>query len=405
MAPPSTAPWDELFPFHLVVAPSLEITACGPSLRKVLPTSPVGDRLDQRFELVRPRRPLDFALLRSSAGHLMVFAQRGGPMQMRGQFVALPGLDGLMFLGGPWVRSVEELSALGLCVRDFALHDGTVDHLFALQLQGVGLDEARRAHQALLERQRELERAYAELAEAQAQLVHAGKMAALGQLGAGIAHELNQPLSVIGFCAGLMAKRIAQVGGDEKLRGYLGEVEHAVGRAASIVRNVSQFARRDGLAPESVDPRAPFDDALELFRRQLTEAEIEVTVQCAPDLRPVYADPNQLQQVFMNLLANARDALTTLPPDAARRITVVIRQDERHTTVSVADSGPGVPEGLIESIFNPFFTTKPVGQGTGLGLSLSDAIARRHGGRLRYERGSDGGACFTLQLPREPLED
>jgi signal transduction histidine kinase/tetratricopeptide (TPR) repeat protein len=245
----------------------------------------------------------------------------------------------------------------------------------------------------------ELELAFSDLKSTQAQLVQAAKLAALGQLGAGIAHELNQPIqSIQGF-----AQRILR-NGEARVNEHHDELEiivNATHRMARIVQNIRQFARDSSLERRPIDPTVPLLDALMLLRRQLERMGIEVVHDFHDDLPTVTGDPVKLQQVFLNLILNARDALAAVPESAPRRLVVSGFVDGDRVVLTVEDSGPGVAAGDEEHIFDPFFTTKEAGEGTGLGLSISYGIIKEHGGELQYRGGVGGGALFSVTLPRE----
>jgi len=246
-------------------------------------------------------------------------------------------------------------------------------------------------------RERALERSLRELKEAQAQLVRAGKLSAVGALGAGIAHELNQPLTAIqGFTQRVLRRPDDPVGAHlEDLEIVLRESR----RAANIVDNIRTFAREGGFHPQPVEPMRPVEDALILMAQQLRSRGVEVRVESGADLPRVSADRAKLQQVFLNLLTNARDAMDTLPDGAPRRLLISSALQGDHVLYAVEDTGPGVCEPVRSRLFEPFVTDKPLGAGTGLGLSISRSIAREHRGDLTYTPAPGGGARFALRVP------
>ena len=230
------------------------------------------------------------------------------------------------------------------------------------------------------------------------QLVQQEKLAAIGQLVSGVAHELNNPLAgVMAFAQILLAT--PSVTGEE--RGAIETIHQEARRAAKIVSNLLTFARQHHPERTETDVNRVLLDTLELRRYALRVGQIEIEVALADAVPTTWADPFQLQQVLLNLLGNAEQALDGW--DGERRITLRTswEGDESDPIVlSVGDSGPGIPPDQIARIFNPFFTTKPVGQGTGLGLSISDGIVREHGGRIRVESRPGRGAVFHVELPR-----
>jgi PAS domain S-box-containing protein len=228
------------------------------------------------------------------------------------------------------------------------------------------------------------------------QLLQQEKLAAVGQLVSGVAHELNNPLAgVMAFSELLLVSRSAH---DDETRRALETIHHEATRAAKIVSHLLTFARQRPAERMDADLNAIVTDTIALRRYALTAAQIELDLALDPTMTLTWADPFQLQQVVLNLLTNAEQALAEWT--GPRRIAVWTRRDAESLTIAVSDTGPGIPPDQRDRIFNPFYTTKPVGQGTGLGLSISDGIVREHGGQIRVESYPGHGATFLVQLPR-----
>ncbi len=232
------------------------------------------------------------------------------------------------------------------------------------------------------------------LRAAQVQLVQAAKMSALGQLVSGVAHELNNPLSVIiGYGQLLLAREVPQ-----PLRRPLELMVSQADRMAKIVKNLLFFSRQRPPERAAVNLNEVLDRSLALRLNQLALSGITVEKHYAAELPPVSGDPHQLEQVFLNLLLNAEQALL----DAKREGRIVLRtrpaEEARAVEVQVVDDGLGIPPDALPHVFEPFFTTKPVGTGTGLGLSVSYGIVQEHGGRLAVES-RPGETVFTLAFP------
>ncbi len=240
----------------------------------------------------------------------------------------------------------------------------------------------------------ERQRTERHLRETQDELIHAGKMAALGQMSAAIAHELNQPLAAIQtFVA---SSRIFLERGDAETTGTnLSMIDDLCRRMAEIIRHLRVFARKSPVASQAVDPAASVSRAVALLAVRLRQADIDLVWTPPQGLR-VAGDPGRLDQVFVNLLANAIDAVADAP---ARRILLDAVPVGGEVVVAVADSGPGLPPEVVDRVFEPFFTTKEVGEGLGLGLSLSYGIIRDMGGSIRAENRAGGGAVFIITLP------
>jgi PAS domain S-box-containing protein len=227
------------------------------------------------------------------------------------------------------------------------------------------------------------------------QLLQQEKLAAVGQLVSGVAHELNNPLAgVMAFSQLLLS---SPAGRDAEARSAAETIHREAKRAAKIVSHLLTFARQQPAEMAETDLNVLVTDTLELRRYALRSAGIEAALALDPSLPRTWADPFQLQQVLLNLLVNAEQALASW--EGPRRITVRTSRSGAQLVVAVIDTGPGIALEKRDRIFNPFFTTKPVGQGTGLGLSISDGIAREHGGRVRVESQPGEGATFILEIP------
>jgi PAS domain S-box-containing protein len=240
-----------------------------------------------------------------------------------------------------------------------------------------------------------------ELREKQSQLVQAAKLASLGELASGIAHELNNPLNNISLFLGNALDRI-QAGRLEP-REFIASLERALQqteRAATIIRHLRTFARTAPTEHEPVCLNEVVLSALSLVQEQLRLRDIKVELNLSPDEPAVMGSRIQLEQVFLNLVANARDALASSEHKLIRISSIV--QGEM-VEVRVQDSGTGIPAEIQPHIFDPFFTTKPVGEGTGLGLSISYGIIEDHHGRVAVESADLGGSTFVIQLPVESL--
>ena len=272
------------------------------------------------------------------------------------------------------------------------------------------LEQARRAMIHIMgdlhEMTMEMQRREQDLRDKQEQLVQAGKLATLGELTTGIAHELNNPLNNIGLFIGNVIDQIRLGGVDRDLD--LGHVVHDLDRATVQVRKATEiishlrtFGRTAPVSREAVSVNEVIMHALSLMQEQLRLRDIEVVLDLAPEAPIVAASPIQLEQVFINLLTNARDALADLPAAAApRRIEIRSSLRPGWADVLVRDTGPGIPPGLERRIFDPFFTTKGVGKGTGLGLAITYGILKDHGGSITLVRRPAPGAAFLVQLPQ-----
>ncbi|MEW6262618.1 MAG: ATP-binding protein [Thermodesulfobacteriota bacterium] len=242
--------------------------------------------------------------------------------------------------------------------------------------------------------------------EAEHQLSQASKLATLGEMATGVAHELNQPLSVIKTVSSFFIKKVNRKEriDDETLFTLLSKVDSNVDRANKIITHMRLFARKTEVRLVKTQVNEVLERAFEIFSQQLRVRGIEVEWDLAADLPSIMADPDRLEQVFINLLINARDAIEekwTVNGDkpAEKRISLKTRLKDHQVAIEVRDTGPGVPEELRDKIFDPFFTTKEVGQGTGLGLSISYGIVKDCGGNIYVTSDRGPGACFVIEFP------
>jgi len=227
----------------------------------------------------------------------------------------------------------------------------------------------------------------------QQSLVIAQRLAATGTLAAGLAHEVNNPLS------GMLnaARRLRQREGlDERARDYIGLIEEGLGRIESLMKQILDFSRRRDMKPERFAAEDALRRSLPLVRHRLEKHKIKLEENVAADAPPVFGNEEEIGQVLMNLLLNAIDAA---PEGGAMRVSIG-RGPDGGAVYTIEDSGPGVPEEIAGRIFDPFFTTKEPGKGTGLGLAIVHTVVGNHGGRLRMERSTRlGGARFVVELP------
>ena len=249
----------------------------------------------------------------------------------------------------------------------------------------------------LRETTQEMERREHELRDKQEQLVQAGKLATLGELTTGVAHELNNPLNNIGLYVGNVIDRI-RLGADdaEPLVSDLEKAMEQVRKATEIISHLRTFGRAARVSIEQVDVDDVIERSLLLVHEQLRLRGIEVELELCPDELLVVANPIQLEQVFINLLTNARDALV----DSKRKtIRIASSRDGEKIRIAFSDTGPGIPLELQQRIFDPFFTTKEVGTGTGLGLSITYSILKEYGGEISVDSRPGKGAMFLVELP------
>jgi len=239
----------------------------------------------------------------------------------------------------------------------------------------------------------ELERAMQTVKTTQEQLIQREKLSAVGQFVAGVAHELNNPLTaVVGFSELLQTMPM-----EEKNRGYLDVIAKSALRCHKIVESLLSFARQQAPERKLVQLHAVVEDVLEIMAYDLRTSGIKVQREFAATLPVIVADAHQLQQVFVNILSNARQAIE--PSQREGMMTIRTKIEDGLVIIEFQDNGPGIRPENVARIFDPFFTTKPVGKGTGLGLSLCYGIIHEHGGKISVRSEPGQGATFVIELP------
>ena len=228
-------------------------------------------------------------------------------------------------------------------------------------------------------------------AELEQRLVQADKLSSIGLLAAGVAHEVNTPLAVISTYAQMLAKQVAE---DTQKSVILDKIAKQTFRASEIVNSLLNFSRTSTTSFGDVSLNRVIQETLSLLEHQLQKSGIQVNADLDPSLPPVYGNTGKLQQVFLNLFLNARDAMT-----AGGTLEVRTWPEESGAKVEVADTGTGIAPEHLHRIYDPFFTTKGARKGTGLGLSVTYGIIQEHGGSIEVSNRPSGGARFRLDLP------
>lgn len=255
-----------------------------------------------------------------------------------------------------------------------------------------------------------------QLREKDAQLIQSGKLATLGEMATGIAHEINQPLGGISLITqGLILAKLRDKLSDELLFEKLNAIVEQVDRINKIIGHLRTFARQSDQTKTVIDIKKPLLDVFKLIGEQLNKRNITVDLNVEEDLPSVLADHNKLEQVFLNLIGNAMDAIGELErvgrkvkvesevlewmKTLEKRIAIRAYSDNESVIVEIIDSGLGIPKPIINKIFEPFFTTKEVGKGTGLGLSITYGIVKEFDGTIEVESEEMKGSKFIIKLP------
>ncbi|MCK6630343.1 MAG: GAF domain-containing protein [Anaerolineae bacterium] len=306
-------------------------------------------------------------------------------------------------IGAPATQFIlpQQISSLYKLLK---MHLASTESLAPFELSVLGKDKTETLLEVTLRVRREgrrpvslhfIARDITHRRELEQQLQQTEKLSAIGKLVAGVAHELNNPLTtIIGYSSLLQQSNLP-----EETQADLNVIFRQAQRARLIVRDLLTFARRFDLETRPVDLNEIIGDSVSLVKAQLQMNAVQVKIDLDAELPMTMADPHQLEQVFINLMTNAIHALATKPDP--RQLVVESSHDDEHIFLSFADNGPGIPAQHLSRVFDPFFSTKGVGEGTGLGLSICFGIISEHKGRIWAENSPNGGAIFTIQLPIE----
>ncbi|NNL41824.1 MAG: PAS domain S-box protein [Desulfobacterales bacterium] len=242
--------------------------------------------------------------------------------------------------------------------------------------------------------------------EKEAQLIQASKMTTLGTMAAGMAHEINQPLNVIQVCADFFLKMIKKGMPikEEDLKSMANDISSNVQRASGIIKHMRDFARQSEVVKTKVNINDPIKDVFKVLGHQLKVHQIELNLDLDPELPFIMADHNRLEQVFINLVTNAADAMDKKGDELGKQewdrlLKIKSFCEDDQVKVTVADTGTGIPQEIIDKIFEPFFTTKEVGKGTGLGISISYGIIKDYNGSIDIKSKVGQGTTFELRFP------
>ena len=478
-----TAALDAIGPFHLAWDGSDRVVHAGPVLRRLLPDVVGSPLLDGPLRVVKPHGLRGFADLKAAAttARLTLLEGRDDPrLRLRGELVPSADRSAVVFFGALVVSDLETAAALGVSLRDFPSHDGVADLLLMARAQATSLAEAQDLTERLRVLNRELEdrvdertrslsesrdklALYAleledlserlkaesrerEKVEDDLRLAH--RLEAVGQLAAGVAHEINTPVQFVGdnlrflgdalgdvervlrayeglvaaatalpgadaFAAGLAAEvdRVRETVSDAEIDFVLEEAPRAVReslegmeRVSSIVRAMKEFAHPD-VERRPTDLNHSVSTTLVVARNEYRDVA-EVVTDLDPDLPLVPCNPSEINQVVLTLVVNAAQAVKDVVGNTGARGTITVRTrtsgrpGDQVAEIVVADTGGGIPDDVLPRIFDPFFTTKAVGQGTGQGLSMAQQIVTtRHRGKILVSRTSGEGSEFVVRLP------
>jgi signal transduction histidine kinase len=430
----------KVFPFHVGFDRKFRLLQAGPVISRLLPELRVGSLLSDHFNLERSAMHWDFdAIVEQSESLFLLRALDQRHLILRGQMLPLGGQDALFFLGSPWVTEVGGLQSRGLEIDDFAVHDPVTDFLQILEAKPQPLAKSANLASELAEANRQLKSSVDNLETMEHELRMAQKLESIGQLAAGIAHEINTPTQYVGdntrfleesfgditpiikqaailadaVCTGRDASGIAtelqeaiQVAGID----YLSEeiplaIEQSLGgieRVRKIVRAMKEFSHPGVDGMTSLDLNRAIESTIMVATNEWKYVAV-VETELDPELPAVSCLPGEISQVILNMIVNASHAIAdALPEDSDDKgtITVSTRCDGEFAEFRVQDTGTGITEEARSKIFDSFFTTKEAGKGTGQGLSLAHrVVVKKHGGSIDVETEVGKGTTFIVRLP------
>jgi len=406
-----------LFPFAFFLDSALRLTAVGPKWGKITRCVASGASFAEVFDVVRPVVSCEGAALDEHVNDTFMLRLKGrADFVWRGQMLhhEVAGLgDVRIFVGGPWLTRLAELSELGLELSDFPPHDPRADFLTLLQTQAVYLEDLRklttqlRATAAALEvRSRDMASEMERRAKLETQLRQMQKMEALGRLAGGIAHDFSNILLAVD---GYAALALAALPEGSTATASVTLIRSAADRAAGLTRQLLAFTRQNPLQPKAIDVGHEIRD-IESLLLPMTKGRVAVAVEVPPGLGFVWADRTAVQQIVLNLAINAIDAM---PQGGDLIIRVKIAEESPglklsasgYIEIAVMDNGCGMDEVTKSRLFEPFFTTKPVGKGTGLGLSTVHTLVEQCGGLIACDSTLGAGTTFKIFLPRIDNDD
>ena len=386
-----------LFPFCFAIDAERRITIVGDRWQLVAPELALGAAFDEVIEIERPNNVTSFEEILKSDASIFILTLRSRPLfKLRGQFLALNNAAGAaqaLFVGGPWITRVAELTELGIELQDFPPHDPRGDLLFVLQTQESNMADLR----ALTGRLREQMKRQAQL---ESQLLQIQRMELVGRFAGGMAHNFNNILMAI---HGYAALALSRVPAGDPVRSWVEQIRSATDHAASLTRALLAMSRQHPLKLEPLDLRRELADIEGLLRPLLGE-RIELLCEVDGSIGPSQADRAALKQIVMNLVINARDAMphggsVRIRVEPASRAPTPDVKREDFLELRVADTGIGMDESTQTRIFDPFFTTKEVGKGVGLGLSSVAGLVEQCRGHISVESALGRGTTFRVFLP------
>ncbi|MEN6338390.1 MAG: PAS domain-containing protein, partial [Phycisphaerales bacterium] len=337
--------------------------------------------------------PVDYRFLSVNAAFERMTGLRAGEILGRTVLEVMPGIERF------WIERYGRVASTGEPVR-FEDFSRVLNRYFDVRAYSPRQGQFATVFHDITEQKQAEQRAE----QRQAELLHVSRLSTLGELASGLAHELNQPLSAIMSFASACLRSVQKNDFDaEKLAANLAKIVAQSGRAGDIIRRIRAFSQRRPPKFESVDVNESIREVLGLLHANLRYAGVEVVLELACDLPPILGDTVQLEQVLVNLMRNAIEAMEGVDPQRRRLTVRTTARGRDSVAVTVSDTGPGMDEKAMSQVFDPFFTTKE--NGLGIGLSISRSIVESHRGHLSVAPGPECGCAFTFTLPTSGARD
>lgn len=387
----------KLFPFCFAIDAERRITIVGDRWQRVAPELTLGAAFDEVIEIEGPINVSAFDEILKSDASIFILTLRSRPLfKLRGQFLALKNVAGAaqaLFVGGPWILRLEELTELGIELQDFPPHDARGDWLTLLQTHKLNAADLMLQTERLREQMKRR-------AQLESQLLQIQRMELVGRFAGGMAHNFNNILMAI---HGYAALALSRVPAGDPVRSWVEQIRSAADYAASLTRELLAMSRQHPLKLEPLDLRRELAD-IEGWLRPLLGERIELLCEVDGSIRPSQADRAALKQIVMSLVLNARDAMphggsVRIRVEPASRAPTPDVKREDFLELRVADTGIGMDESTQTRIFDPFFTTKEVGKGVGLGLSSVAGLVEQCHGHISVESALGQGTTFRVFLP------